>query len=85
MKYNKIFRTLAFAIILTLLMVAIPVTPALAAESLSVSPTKGAVGDEIDVSGSGTQRVVRFISTSPARKPMRVIILTMTLMGFGKR
>lgn len=53
MKYNKIFRTLALAIILSLLVMAIPPTPALAAETLRVRPTKGAVGDEIDVSGSG--------------------------------
>jgi len=52
MKYNKIFRTLAFAIILTLLMVAIPATPALAA-SASLSPTSGEIGDDIDITGSG--------------------------------
>jgi hypothetical protein len=52
MKYNKIFRTLALTVILSLLVIAIPATPALAAESLKVSPTKGAVGDKIDVTGS---------------------------------
>ncbi len=59
MKYNsrfprgsKIFGALALAIILSLMVIAIPATPALAAESLRVSPTKGAVGDEIDVTGS---------------------------------
>jgi len=51
-KYNKVFRTLALAVILSLLVMAIPATPALAAESLHVSPTKGEIGDTIDVTGS---------------------------------
>jgi len=60
MKYNgrfsgfgKIFRTLALAMVLSLLVITIPATPALAAESLSVSPTSGEIGDDIDVFGSG--------------------------------
>ena len=60
MKYNdrfrgrgRIFGTLALAIILALLVMAIPATTVLAAESLSVSPSQGEIGDEIDVSGSG--------------------------------
>lgn len=50
---GKIFRTLAIATILCLLVITIPATPALAAESLSLSPTSGQIGDEIDVFGSG--------------------------------
>ena len=53
MKHSKIFRILAVAITLSLLVMVLPAAPALAAESLRVSPTKGAVGDDIDVSGSG--------------------------------
>jgi len=52
MKYNKIFRTLALAIILSLLVIAIPATPALAA-SATLKPTKGEIGDDIDITGSG--------------------------------
>ena len=52
MKHSKIFRILAVAITLSLLVILLPAAPVLAAESLRVSPTKGAIGDEIDVSGS---------------------------------
>lgn len=51
MKHSKIFRILAVAITLSLLMVALPASPALAGEYLNVSPNEGAVGDEIDVRG----------------------------------
>jgi len=50
-KYNKVFRTLALAVILSLLVMAIPATPALAAETLKVSPDEGEIGDTIDVTG----------------------------------
>jgi len=53
MKHNKIFRILAIAITLSLLAMVLPAASALAAESLRVSPTKGAIDDKIDVSGSG--------------------------------
>jgi len=71
MKYNKIFRTLVLAIVLSLLVMAIPATPALAAESLSVSPSRGEIGDEIDVSGSGYDpgdRVYIYFSSEEADK-----------------
>jgi len=48
-KYNRVFRTLALAIILALLMVAIPATPALAAERISVTPTSGEIDDYVDI------------------------------------
>lgn len=52
MKYNKIFRTLAVAVILSLLVIAIPATPALAAgESIELSPDRGTFGDRIYVNG----------------------------------
>jgi len=50
-KYNRVFRTLALAVILSLLVMVIPATPALAAESLKVSPDEGEIGDTIDVTG----------------------------------
>ena len=50
---NKIFRTLALAIILALLVVAIiPATPALAAPVITLSPTSGAIGTEVTVTGT---------------------------------
>lgn len=52
MKYNKMFRILAVAIILSLLMLAIPASPALAAvESIDLSPDRGEIGDKIRVRG----------------------------------
>jgi hypothetical protein len=52
MKYMKIFRILGIALVLSLLMLAIPATPALAA-SITLSPTSGEVGTTITVNGSG--------------------------------
>ncbi len=52
MKHSKILRTLALAIILALLVVAIPATPAQAASgTISISPTAGPVGTTIYVYG----------------------------------
>jgi len=53
MKYNKVFRVVAIAITLSLLVMALPAASVLAAERINVSPTKGIVGDDVDVSGSG--------------------------------
>ena len=53
MKRIKIFRILALAAILSLLVIAIPASPALAAESIDLSPSTGEVGDKIDIDGSG--------------------------------
>ena len=53
MKYNRFFRTLTIAIILALLMVAIPVTPALAAEDITVTPTSGEIDDYVDIDCAG--------------------------------
>ncbi len=50
MKHNKIFRTLALIIILCLLLVAVPATPALA-QTITLSPTSGAVGTTVTVTG----------------------------------
>ena len=49
MKSGKIFRILAVTLLLPLLLVIIPGTPALAAPILTVSPTSGAVGTMVTV------------------------------------
>ena len=54
MKCNKICRILGIAIILSLLMVAIPpATPALAARVIELDPEKGKIGDTITITGTG--------------------------------
>ncbi len=52
MKHGKVFRTLAIAVLLALSLVVIPNTPALAAPLLAVSPTSGAVGTMVTVTGT---------------------------------
>lgn len=52
MKHNKIVRMLGLIIIIALLMIAIPATPALAA-SIIISPTSGPVGTSVIVTGVG--------------------------------
>ena len=62
---------LAIAIILALLVVVIPASPALAAESIRVSPTKGEIGDKIRVTGSGYtpgERVYIYFSSQEAEE-----------------
>ena len=71
MKNNKVFRVLAIAIVLSLLVMALPAASALAAESLRVSPSTGEVGDEVDVSGSGYdegERVYIYFSNEEAEE-----------------
>jgi hypothetical protein len=53
MKYNRIFRILGMAVILSLLAVAIPATPALAARVVELDPEEGSIGDTITVTGEG--------------------------------
>ena len=52
MKHNRFFRILAIAAVLSLLMIVIPATPALAA-AVTLTPNEGEVGDRIDIEGSG--------------------------------
>ncbi len=63
MKYNKTFRILAVAIIISLLALVIPATPA-AAASLSLSPTSGRAGTTLTVTGTafpaGTYAQINF-------------------------
>ncbi len=55
MKYIKIFRTLAVALTIALLAVAVavPATPALAAANIFVTPNEGEIGDEVLTYGYG--------------------------------
>jgi hypothetical protein len=52
MKYDKVLRTLGIAIVLSLVTVAIPARPALAAPAIALSPTSGATGTRVTVSGT---------------------------------
>ena len=52
MRHSKILRTLSLALVLSLLMVAIPATPALAAPVITLSPTSGAIGTKVTVTGT---------------------------------
>jgi len=52
-KYNRFFRILVVAVVLSLLMLAIPAIPTSAAAVISLSVEKGGVGDKITVEGSG--------------------------------
>ena len=51
MKYNKVFRILALAVIFSLLMLVIPAASALAAASIDLSPTKGKIGTTVRITG----------------------------------
>jgi hypothetical protein len=53
MKYTRILRIFGAALILSLLMAAIPVVPVLAYDyTISLSPTQGKIGDTIHINGS---------------------------------
>jgi len=54
MKYNKVFRILALAVIFSLLMIVIPAAPALAAYDYDIAlvPDEGEIGDTIDIDGT---------------------------------
>jgi hypothetical protein len=51
-KQNRFFRILVVAIILSLLMIALPATPVLAS-AVDISPEKGSIGSRIDIEGAG--------------------------------
>jgi len=50
-RYSRIFLALTLAAIFSLLVVAIPASPALAAESITVDPDEADVGDSVDIDG----------------------------------
>jgi len=68
MRSNKLVCMLAITTIVCLLMIDISTTPTLASESLRVSPTKGTIGDEINVRGSGYDRGDRAFIYFSSRK-----------------
>ena len=51
MKYTKILRIFSIAFILSLLVVAIPATPAQAAREIDLDPEEGSIGDTITIVG----------------------------------
>ena len=51
MKRSRLYRILAVATLLSLLLVVIPTTPVLAAPILSISPASGTVGTKVTVTG----------------------------------
>jgi len=53
MKYLKVLRVVGIAILLFLLAVTIPATPAQAARILKLNPEQGSIGDKITVTGTG--------------------------------
>jgi len=53
MRYTRILRILSIAFILSLLVMALPATPAQALGTLILVPDEGAIGDTITVGGEG--------------------------------
>ncbi len=58
MKYSRIFRVLTIAVILSLLVVIIPAAPALAAPVITLSPTSGAIGAEVTITGTNFESYI---------------------------
>lgn len=52
MKRTKLLRVLAIGVILSLLVVLIPASPALAAREIELDPNEGRIGDDIDIDGT---------------------------------
>lgn len=52
MKYSRIFRLLVVAAVLSLLIVLIPATPALAQPEITLSPSSGSVGTKVTITGA---------------------------------
>lgn len=53
MRYTKMLRLFAIVIILSLLLIALPATPAYAAASIDITPEEGLIGTKVTVSGTG--------------------------------
>lgn len=53
MKFTKIFRILTLAAIVSLLLLAIPASPALAAKEITLDPEEGEIGSSFKVTGDG--------------------------------
>ena len=78
MRYSKILRILSLALILSLLMIVIPATPALAAPAITLSPTSGAIGTRVTVTGTnfdsyrGDNVSIFFNNIEIAKSPLTV-------------
>jgi hypothetical protein len=84
MKYVKILRFLGIAVILSLLMMAIPVLPVAAVNDIIVSPNSGKIGDTIRISGSAfaygeSERQARVIFSSQQVDNSKVIGTDVTI------
>ena len=53
MKYAKIIRVFSIIIVLSLLLFALPASPAQAAREIVLDPEEGSIGDKIDIAGEG--------------------------------
>jgi hypothetical protein len=53
LKHKRFFSILAIAVVLTMLVIAIPVTPAVAAPIIELDIDRGEVGDEVVIDGDG--------------------------------
>jgi len=53
MKFTRVFRIMSLVVIVSMLLIALPATPALAAAAVTLSPAQGNIGDKITVRGSG--------------------------------
>jgi len=74
---GKILRTLALAIILSLLGIAIPATPALAVASIDLYPDSGRVGDSITIIGTGFttgHSLEVYVDDTPVAWPALILI-----------
>jgi len=81
MKYNRIWRTLALAVILSLLMLAIPATPALA-QTVGVSPNQGPVGTTVTVTGTNfTAGDTYTITFAYGTTSAQVVVPTTSVVG----
>ena len=67
---SRLLRMVAVATILSLLLVALPATPALA-ESVDVDPDEGEIGDRVEVSGSGFNET-HSVSGETVNKPVDI-------------
>lgn len=72
MKYSKVFRVLTLAIILSLLLAAIPATPALAAKEIELDPSEGEIDEYFWVEGDGFPPSRRISCTQYCASEIRI-------------
>ncbi len=88
MKHNRFFRILAAAVILSLLMIAIPITPALGIISFTISASIGPTGTPLTVASgtgftAGTSGFVWFDTNDNGLRDTGEPVLTATADGTG--